>query len=123
MVKKGYWHITARPKAQPSEDTTCIPQNLLAVVRAVKHFRMYLWGWSFLLRTDHASLRLLINFKDPEGMLARWITVLDVYDFNIQHRAGNKHANADGLTRIECTQCKRHECQGRPEFYVSMRIL
>ena len=87
--------------------------ELLAVVRAVKHFRMYLWGRPFLLRTDHASLRWLINFKDPEGMLARWISVLDVYDFDIQHRAGNKHANADGLTRIECTQCKRHECQGR----------
>ena len=38
--------------------------------------------------------------------------MLDVYDFDIQHRAGNKHANADGLTRIECTQCKRHEWQG-----------
>ena len=88
-------------------------RELLAVVRAVKHFRMYLWGRPFLLRTDHASLRWLINFKDPEGMLARWISVLDVYDFDIQHRAGNKHANADGLTRIECTQCKRHECQGR----------
>ena len=103
-------------------------RELLAVVRAV-HFRMYLWGRPFLLRTDHASLRWLINFKDPEGMLARWISVLDVYDFDIQHRAGNKHANVDGLTRIECTQRKRHECQGRlmapgrPEFYVSMRIL
>ena len=45
-------------------------RELLAVVKAVKHFRMYLWGRSFLLRTDHASLRWLINFKDPEGMLA-----------------------------------------------------
>ena len=44
--------------------------ELLAVVQFVKHFRMYLWGRSFLLQTDHASLKWLINFKDPEGMLA-----------------------------------------------------
>ena len=46
-------------------------------------------------------------------MLARWISVLNFYDFDIRHRAGNKHANVDGLTRIECTQGKQHECQGR----------
>ena len=66
-----------------------------------------------MVRTDHASLRWLINFKDPEGMLARWISILDTYDFTIQHRPGAKHKNADGLTRQECTQCKRRECQGR----------
>ena len=38
-------------------------RELLAVVRAVKHFRMYLWGRPFLLRTDHASLRWLIKTR------------------------------------------------------------
>ena len=88
-------------------------RELLAVVNFVKHYRMYLWGRHFLVRTDHASLRWLINFKDPEGTLARWISILDTYDFTIQHRPGAKHKNADGLTRQECTQCKRRECQGR----------
>ena len=88
-------------------------RELLAVVKFVKHYRMYLWGRHFLVRTDHVSLRWLINFKDPEGMLARWISVLDTYDFTIQHRPGAKHSNADGLTRQECTQCKRRECEGR----------
>ena len=58
-------------------------RELLAVVQFVKHFHMYLWGRSFLLRTDHASLKWLINFKEPVGMLARWILVLDTYDFKI----------------------------------------
>ena len=74
---------------------------------------MYLWGRHFLVRTDHASLRWFINFKDPEGMLARWISILDTYDFTIQHRHGAKHKNADSLTRQECRQCKRREGQGR----------
>ena len=86
--------------------------ELLAVVQFVRHFHIYLWGGSFLVRTDHTSLKWLINFKDPEGMLACWISVLDTYDFRIQHRSGVKHANADGLTRQQCTQCKRPMCTG-----------
>jgi len=31
-------------------------KKLLAVVKAVKHFRPYLYGRRFRLRTDHASL-------------------------------------------------------------------
>ena len=72
--------------------------ELLAVVKFIKHYRMYLWGRRFL--------RWLTNFKDPEGMLARWISVLDTYDFTIQHRPGAKHSNVEGLTRQECTPCK-----------------
>ena len=32
-------------------------RELLAVVQMTKHFRHYLWGKKFLLRTDHSSLR------------------------------------------------------------------
>ena len=98
-------------------------RELLAEVKAVKHFRMYLWGWPFLFRTDHASLRWLIIFKDPEGMLARWLSILDVHDFEIQHRAGIKHVNADRLTRTDCTQCKQDGCAGRGMGLAESQIL
>ncbi|GFV62220.1 hypothetical protein TNCV_2034981 [Trichonephila clavipes] len=48
-------------------------KELLAIVKAVEHFHPYLCGRRFLLRTDHASLTLLLNFKNPEGQIARWI--------------------------------------------------
>ena len=98
-------------------------RELLAVVKFIKHYRMYLWGRHFLVRTYHASLKWLINFKDSEGMLAHWISVLDTYDFAIQHRPGVKHSNADGLTRQECTQCKRRQCQSRRLKSLEMKIL
>ena len=56
-------------------------------------------------------------------MLAQWLSVLDVYDFEIQHRAGIKHANADGLTQTDCTQCKRDGCDGRGMGLGESRIL
>ncbi|CAC5356335.1 unnamed protein product [Mytilus coruscus] len=57
------------------------------------------FGNKFLLRTDHSSLRWLFNFKDPQGQLARWHEVLSQYNFDIQHRAGIKHTNADAQSR------------------------
>lgn len=50
-------------------------RELLAVVTFVKQFRHYFYGQPFLLRTDHASLIWLKNFKEPEGLLARWISL------------------------------------------------
>ena len=65
------------------------------MVKFVKTFRHFLWGRKFTVRTDHASLRWLKNFKEPEGMLARWLSVLGTYDFVLEHRPGVKHGNAD----------------------------
>ena len=97
----------------------CITRReLLAAVYFVKYFRHYLTGKHFILRTDHASLRWIRSFKEPEGQLARWIEVLDTYDFTLQHRPGVKHINADAMSRGPCGQCAmdhdgRKPCRGR----------
>ena len=75
-------------------------KELLAVVRFTRHFRHYLLGKHFIIRTDHSSLQWLMNFKNPTGQLARWLEELGQYNMKIQHRSGNKHANADGLSRV-----------------------
>ena len=78
---------------------------LLAVVNYVKHFRHYLYGKRFTLRTDHRSLRWItwiMNFKNPEGQVARWLKILSAFDMKVEHRAGRLHNNADGLSRKVC---------------------
>jgi hypothetical protein len=55
----------------------------------------------------------ILNFKNPEGQLARWLEVLGTYNFNIKHRAGLKHGNADGLSRRPCGDCTH--CDKRDE--------
>lgn len=86
-------------------------KELLAVVRAVKHFQPYLLGRHFVLRTDHASLRWLMNFREPEGQVARWIQCLQEYDFDIVHRPGRQHGNADALSRRPCLDRECRYCQ------------
>ena len=56
----------------PSERNYCTTyKELLAVVRFMQLFKPYLWGQPVIVRTDHASLVWLRNFKGAEGMLAR----------------------------------------------------
>lgn len=83
-------------------------RELLAMVKAVKHFHVYLYGRKFQLRTDHSALRWLLNFRHPEGQVARWIESLQQYDFSIEHRSGSRHGNADALSRRPCLKdaCK-----------------
>ena len=77
-------------------------RELLAVVSFVRHFRHFLLGRKFLIRTDHSSLRWIMSFREPTDQMARWLEILSQFDFVIQHRAGNKHANADAMSRVPC---------------------
>ena len=95
-------------------------KELLAVVRFTRHFKDYLFGRRFTLRTDYNSLLWLMGFKNIEGQLARWIEELAVYNMEIVHRPGKDHVNADGLSRIPdlLVQCNYYsygcDVQGLP---------
>jgi len=80
-------------------------RELLAVIASMQHFRHYLLNNHVVLRTDHHSLKWLRTFKQPEGILARWLETLAEFDFSIEHRPGRLHCNADGLSRPLCKQC------------------
>ena len=85
------------------------------MVLAVRHFKPYLHGKRFPVRTDHASLTWLLSFKNPEGQVARWLEALQEYDFEIQHRAGRLQSNADALSRRPCAALECHYCLWQEE--------
>ena len=82
-------------------------KELLAVVTFLQHFRPYLIGSLFTIRTDHSALMWLQNFKQPEGQLARWLEKLQEFQFTIVHRPGRAHANADALSRQPVRHCSK----------------
>jgi len=89
-------------------------KECLSVVWGMKKLRPYLYGKPFIVRTDHAALKWLLNLKDATGRLMRWSILLQDYKFVIYHRAGHKHGNADGLSRlIDTTICSRGESQNQ----------
>ena len=91
-----------------SERNYCVTRReLLAVVTFLQHFKQYLLGNPFMIRSDHGALTWLQTFKEPEGQLARWLEKLQEFQFTLIHRPGKKHNNADALSRIPCRQCGR----------------
>ena len=102
----------SRLLSKPERRYCVTRRELLAVVAFTKHFRHFLIGRHFTLRTDHGSLTWLKNFREPEGQMARWLERLQEFDFTIFHRPGKKHTNADALSRLPCRQCGRdRHCQ------------
>ena len=73
-------------------------REALAVVQAVKSFRSHLLGIPSILRRNHASLHWLFR-QNADGMTYRMIEVLQKFDFQVFHRPGEKHGNADALSR------------------------
>ncbi|GBN86053.1 Retrovirus-related Pol polyprotein from transposon 297 [Araneus ventricosus] len=78
---------------KPERNYCVTRKELLAIVKCIEHFHHYLYGRKFFLRTDHAYLRWLLNFREPEGQIARCIQRLQEYDFENQHRKGTFNGN------------------------------
>jgi len=74
-------------------------KELLAIVTFVKKFRQYLLGRPFRIRTDHAALQWLKRTSEPIGQQARWLEILEEYNYSVVHRPGSQHGNADALSR------------------------
>lgn len=74
--------------------------EMLAAAWAIKTFRHHLHGTKFTLVTDHAPLLYLMANLNLTGQYARWALMLQEYEFDMVHRAGVKHQNADALSRL-----------------------
>ena len=91
-----------------AERNYCVTdRELLAVKHFVEYYRQYLLGRKFLIRTDHQALRWLFSLREPKARIARWIEILSAFHFEIEYRPGQKHGNADALSRCpEPQQCR-----------------
>ena len=86
-----------------NEINYCVTRKeLLAVVNFTRYFRQYLLGKPFTIRTDHAALSWLKKTPEPIGQNARWLELLGEYEYNVVHRPGARHGNADAISRRPC---------------------
>ena len=66
-----------------------------AIVTFTRLFKHYLLGRKFKIFTDHGALQWLHNFKDPDGLTARWLEKLAAFYYEVQHRPGKSIGHAD----------------------------
>ena len=79
-----------------------LDRELAGIVYACLHWRVYLEGRAFLIRTDHAPLKYILN---PRSKLTprqvRWAADLREFDFHVEHVKGKDNIVPDALSRLE----------------------
>ena len=77
--------------------------ELFAGLTFMKRLKYYLTGKKFIWRTDFSALTQVKTMEAPNGLIGRWLEALGNFDFDVVHRAGKSHGNADSLSRAEHT--------------------
>ena len=75
-------------------------REFLTIVTFTRHFKHYLLGRKIKFVTDHRAIQWLHNFKDQDGLTARWLQKLAAFIYEVQHRPGKSIGHADGISQI-----------------------
>ena len=93
----GYYSRRLTPA---EEKYSTYARELLAIRDCLLAFRYYLMGLPFVVKTDHCSLRWIMDQKELSGLQARWMSVIQNFQITeIQYVPGEKNVLADALSR------------------------
>nr|GFA68787.1 hypothetical protein [Tanacetum cinerariifolium] len=74
-------------------------KEMLALVKSVRKWPHYLLGRPFVVKTDHMSLKYLLEQRLTTSAQARWLPKLLGYDYRIEYKKGTTNRGADALSR------------------------
>ena len=103
-------------------------REALGIVQAMQWFRPYIYGSQCIVTTDHASLQWLFR-QNADAMTFRIFQKMQEYNYRTVHRPGEKHCNADALSRRpnekpEWKEGEEEELRGQiPEFQTMEKAL
>lgn len=73
--------------------------EVLAVIKSLVKFRIYLLGINFKIMTDCQAFTLTMNKKNLCVRVARWALLLEEFDYTMEHRPGRAMRHVDALSR------------------------
>jgi hypothetical protein len=74
-------------------------RELIGLVQAVCHWRPYLWGRRFIVKTGHYSLKYLLDQCLATIPQHHWVGKLLGFDFSVEYKSGATNTVADALSR------------------------
>uniref|UniRef100_A0AAG5DQN0 RNA-directed DNA polymerase n=1 Tax=Anopheles atroparvus TaxID=41427 RepID=A0AAG5DQN0_ANOAO len=83
----------------PVKNYSAYHLEVLAVVRAVEKFRVYLLGIKFKIITDCSAFQHTLRANQMSARIARWALMLEEYEYEVVHRAGSSMRHVDALSR------------------------
>lgn len=75
--------------------------KLICLVQAMRHWSPYLWGREFLVRTDHYSLKLLLDQRLATIPQHQWANKLLGFDFRVEFNPGAHNVVAEAPSRCD----------------------
>lgn len=72
----------------------------LAVIYAIRRFRIYLHGIEFKIVTDCNALKLALEKKDINFRIERWALELENFNKTFEHRSGQRMQHVDAFSRV-----------------------
>ena len=94
-------YYSSRKLSTAERNYSTTEREALEMICNINKFMHYLLGKKFTFHVDHATLLYLVSKQMLTGKLARWMLLLQEFEFDIQHRPGTQHAVADYLSRLE----------------------
>ena len=91
--------FTSRKMQSAERNYPTHEQELLAVIHALRTWRYYLDGTKFTVNTDHATLRHFPTQPKLTRRQARWMELLQEYDFDFRYKRGVDNIVPDALSR------------------------
>lgn len=73
----------------------------LGMIYGLKKFRHYVLGNKVIFHVDHQALLYMVSKPELAGRLARWVILLQEFDYSVVHTPGRSHMVADYLSRLE----------------------
>jgi hypothetical protein len=89
----------SRPIAPRHRALAAYERELIGLVHAIRHWRSYLWGRRFLVKTDHYGLKYLLDQRLATIPQHHWVGKLLGFDFSVEYKPGPANAVADALSR------------------------
>jgi hypothetical protein len=89
----------SRPVAPHYRLVAAYERELIGLVQTVRHWRPYLWGRRFIVKTNHYSLKYLLDQRLATIPQHHWVGKLLGFDFLVEYRSGATNVVADALSR------------------------
>jgi hypothetical protein len=102
LVQEGHpMAFFSRPIAPRHRTLAAYEHELIGLVQAVRNWRLYLWGHSFLVKTDHYSLKYLLDQRLTTTPQHHWVGKLLGFDFTVEYKTGATYVEANTLSRSD----------------------